>query len=191
MAAYQRPRLRFQPVIPELWVEARGMVKRVNAIAHEYGVQVWSSGGMDHLEAKHRLARRWSPGHGRASARPSSTSATTTRPGRTILRVLEEDVTAMAEDIATNAGKYVTFERLWITTPQAWEFHAEGKSQGIDPDGLPEVQAEAVPIAGRPAIIRAAIEAHINVPLYERVRDHGLAERRRLMERTHGWGSAR
>jgi hypothetical protein len=182
-AGYERPLLRFQPIVPELWVEARGMVDRVDAIAHEYGVRVWSSGGMDHLEAKHRLALSVVDRAREGRCTVVLHIGDHDKAGRTVFRVLAEDVAAMAEDTEANAGGYVAFHRLWITEPQAWELHDLGKSQGLDADGLPEVQAEAVPIADRPAMIRAAILARINVPLYERVRDRGLAERGRIIER--------
>ena len=122
-------------------------------------MQVWSSGGMDHLEAKHRLAEQVAARAERGRHTVVLHIGDHDKAGRTIFRVLEEDVRAMAEDIVLNAGDWVAFVRLWITEKQAWTLHRAGKSQGLDGDGLPEVQAEAIPIADRPAIIRGAIEA--------------------------------
>jgi hypothetical protein len=159
---YQRVRLEGQSVIPELWVEARGMVTRCTTIAHEYGVEVHSSGGDSHLGAKYRLARRVD---GRAQQGQTTVVfhvGDHDKKGRDIFQVTEDDVRQMVIDLG-GFGDTVRFERLAVTTDQAWQLHEQGKSQGVDRYGLPEVQAEAIPPHERTQMIRAAIEGVLDL----------------------------
>jgi len=42
-----------QPTYTELWVEASGMVPQAAAVAHDYGITVYSAGGFNGLTDKH------------------------------------------------------------------------------------------------------------------------------------------
>lgn len=159
---YQRVRLEGQLVIPELWVEARGMVTRCTTIAHEYGVEVHSSGGDSHLGAKYRLARRAHQRAGQGQATVVFHIGDHDKKGRDIFQVTEEDVRQMVLDLGA-PGDAVRFERLAVTTEQAWQLHEQGKSQGIDTSGMPDVQAEAIPPHDRTRMIRDALEGVLDM----------------------------
>jgi len=47
-----------QPTYTELWVEASGMVPQAAAVAHDYGITVYSAGGFNGLTDKHETAQR-------------------------------------------------------------------------------------------------------------------------------------
>jgi hypothetical protein len=75
------------------------MTARVRAIAHEYGVSVYSSGGSDHLRPKYDLARRVVRRIGQGRGTAVLHVGDHDDKGVEIFEVLRDDVTAMARDL--------------------------------------------------------------------------------------------
>jgi hypothetical protein len=190
--AYEPVLLDGQPVVIELWCEARGMTSRVRAIAHEYGVSVYSSGGSDHLNPKRDLALRVLD---RISGEPRRSTTVLhigdhDDKGVEIFEVLRDDVTAMVRDLLWHRAPYrdvqretaalmpwLRFVRLAVTAEQAEALAAQGKHQGRDKSGRWKVQAEATAPHDRAGLIRGAIESLLDMDVFEQTRVTGRAHR--------------
>lgn len=96
----------------EVWVEAAGMVPQVASMAHGYGVDVYSCGGFDSLDAKweaaNRLARRESAVVLHVGDLDPS--------GVAMFDAVREDVSALADD--AGFGACIHFERVAVTPKQ-------------------------------------------------------------------------
>ncbi|MEE8408304.1 MAG: tyrosine-type recombinase/integrase [Myxococcota bacterium] len=83
-------------MVPEVWVEAAGMVPQATRVAHELGVPVYSSGGFDSLTTKREAAQRILERH-----RPTVVLhiGDYDPSGLSIFDSAAEDITAMVRDL--------------------------------------------------------------------------------------------
>lgn len=179
--AYERERAQDQAVAVELWVEAAGMVPQAERVAHNYGADVYSSGGFDSLTVKHDAAQRmadrdvptvvlhvgdWDPS------------------GCSIVDALAEDVAAF---VAGYGGPAPEFRRLAVTPEQVVRYDLETapqKSGDNRGERMAEtVQAEALPPDVLAAEMRVALESVVDLDVLAEVRRVGDLERGALLAR--------
>ena len=136
-----------QPVYLEVHAEAAGLIGRLERVAHEYGVPVYSGGGYDGIKAKRLLAQR-------AAHREVPT---------VVLRVTDYDdhglviSSSSMEDSQAWAEQHYGAEQDWLTVDRI----ALTEQQAIDHDLLDQfgkAEADGLPVPVQDAILREAIE---------------------------------
>ncbi len=132
----------------EVWCEAAGMAGQLAAVAHEYGVPVYSGGGFNSLTEKWEAAQRMDArGHVTIVLHVGDYD----RAGRDIFTAVSEDVRAFLADAAPPI-----FERVAVTPEQIERFELPPA-----PDSG-AVQAEAFSPDQLAAEVREAIIARID-----------------------------
>lgn len=180
---YRRERLADQPVIPEVWVEAAGMVPQAARVAHHYGVGVYSSGGFDSLTTKYDAALcildRDVPTvvlH-MGDHDPS---------GLSVFDSAAADVVAMLEHMDPQNEPWVEFNRIVVTEDQIERYQLpEAPAKATDKRGNwtgGTVQAEALPPDVLAAELRAAIEAVLDADVLAETIATEEIERAELVE---------
>ena len=169
-----------QPRRIMLWSEAAGMVPQLEKVADEFSVQVCSSGGFDSVTAKHT--------RGRALADEGPLE---------VLHLGDHDPSgahmflSLEEDIEAFAGHYggeVTFARLAVT-PEQIETYKLPTAPPKETDTRSFVgsttQCEALDPRVLAGIVKAAIEARLDMRIYQRIlvreKKHRSQATRRLM----------
>lgn len=178
---YRRPLTEGQPRAVEVWVEAAGMLPMVAAVTSEYGVAVYCSGGFESVGAKHDAAQR-------IAARPVPTTVLSVGDydpsGLSIVDAAAEDVAAFAGELG---GRPPTVRRLAVTPEQVLEYGLQTAPQKrTDRRGahMPEtVQAEALSPDQLTGLVRAGVEAAVDLRALERSRNRSEHERQQLMNK--------
>jgi hypothetical protein len=196
VASYRRDPFAGQPDVLEVWCEAAAMVERLAAVVGPLGVSVVSSSGQHHVGPIHGLAER-ALAVEREGRRLVVLHVGDLDPtGVDIPRVLREDVRAfgprrfVAEPLAATQAQAVELGLPTSVTPVK---PRPGKRRtdprmarwvaerlGAGPDGTEAVQAEAVPPGAMEALLREAVERHLDRNLVERVRAEEEAEHAEL-----------
>lgn len=139
-----------QPTFVELWCEAGDLMARLERVAGELSVPVYSGGGFDGLKAKRhtadRILRRWRERRQRTVVLEVSDLDLH---GLSMVRARDEDIAAWVGD---DAAGLVTFERIALTEAQARDHDL------LDADGKAEVDGLPVPVMD--GIVRDAIDRH-------------------------------
>jgi hypothetical protein len=176
---YRRSLDEGQPLAVELWVEAAGMLPQVSRVSSEYGVTCYASGGFESLGAKHdaaiRIARRTVP--------TTVLSIGDLDPsGLSIVDAATEDVVTFTEQLG---GTPPTVTRLAVTEEQVAQFRLETAPQkATDRRGEHmslTVQLEAMQPDDVKGIVRAGLEAVVDLDALARVRERSDREREQLL----------
>lgn len=172
-----------QPYHTELWVEASGMVPQAAAVAHRYGIDVYSAGGFNGLTDKYQTAERL-VGVGKpvivlhvGDYDPS---------GCAIIDSLAEDVLAFVDGLDPDHAA-IRFERVAVTPEQVERFGLPTAPQKLN-DRRGEhmddtVQAEALPPNTLATEIEAAILREYDLEAQQRLRERSAGARLRLLQR--------
>ncbi len=180
--SYRRERLADQDVVPEVWVEAAGMVPQATRVAHELGVPVYSSGGFDSLTTKREAAQRILERH-----RPTVVLhiGDYDPSGLSIFDSAAEDITAMVRDLDPGDDGQVTFRRVAVTEDQIAKYRLPtAPAKATDNRGNwtgGTVQVEALPPDILATVIRLAIESVIDRDVLEQTIAAEEAERCELV----------
>jgi hypothetical protein len=123
---------------------------RLDRVAGELSVPVYSGGGFDGLKAKRHTAGRilWRLRERRQRTVVLEVSDLD-RHGLSMVTARDEDITAWVGD---DAAGLVTFERIAVTVDQARD------ADVLDADG--KAEADALPVPVMDAIVREAIDRH-------------------------------
>jgi hypothetical protein len=157
-------RQRYQPVHVEVLCEAEDLMPRLNRVAEEYGVVVYSSAGFDGLKGKRAIADR-----ARARDVPTVVLHVGDRDdhGDNIFAAAADDAVAWARN-----GNMLRFERLALTVEQAEDHRL------LDADGKAEVDGLPVPVMDR--LLIDAIETLQDPSCREQLDDEEKNERKRV-----------
>jgi hypothetical protein len=161
---YRRDRLGGQPVVPEVWVEAAGMVPQVTRVVQDFGVAVYSSSGFDSLTAKYQAARRVMD---RSVPTLVLHVGDHDPSGLSVFDSAAEDVVAMVCDLlACRDTDAVEFRRVAVTPEQIATYDlstAPPKATDRRGDWTGDtVQAEALDPATLADIVRQAVESALD-----------------------------
>jgi hypothetical protein len=149
-----------QPVYCELWVEASGMVPQAAAVAHDYGISVYSAGGFNGLTDKYETAQRLAR---EMRDRPVVVLhvGDYDPSGCAIIDSLAQDIKAFT-DVLEPSGE-LEFRRIVVTPEQIDRFELPTAPQKVTDRRGEEmdetVQAEALPPDVLADEIREACEA--------------------------------
>jgi hypothetical protein len=169
-----------QPYYVELWIEATGMVPQATAVAHRYGVPVYSAGGFNGLTDKYQTARRLA-----GQSRPAVIlhAGDYDPSGCAIIDSLAEDITAFAADLDPAAE--LEFRRVAVTPSQIRRYQLPTAPQKrTDQRGehmADTVQAEALPPDVLAAELAAAIEQVTDPAAITAARQLGDSERVQIL----------
>ena len=167
-----------QPVYCELWVEASGMVPQAAAVAHDYGINVYSAGGFNGLTDKYETAQRLAR---EMQDRPVVVLhvGDYDPSGCAIIDSLAQDIEAFTSELAP-AGE-LEFRRIVVTPDQIDRFGLPTAPQKITDrrgEDMPDtVQAEALPPDILAAEIREACEGVYDHDVAADVAERGEAAR--------------
>ena len=170
----RNPRIAYSPqsgqeVFLEVLVEAAGLMGRVERIAGDRGVPVYSGGGFAGLKAKREMAER-------ASVRPVPTIVLQISDydphGFRITTSHELDSIAWSENEYDCEPDWLTFERIALTESQAADHDL------LDDDG--KAEAEGLPVQVMDGILTDAIGRYQDPDIAEANRERGNAERVRV-----------
>ncbi|HEY8767919.1 MAG TPA: hypothetical protein VIP09_11760 [Dehalococcoidia bacterium] len=168
----------------EVLVEATGMVPQVARVARDYGVPVFSCGGFDSVTAKHDSALRVRDRARRGRRTVVLHIGDCDPSGCSIIDSAADDIVHFCVDY--RVPDYVRFARIAVTPEQIALYQLEAAPQKTtDRRGeymSQTVQAEALDPPILAAIVRAAIEAEIDLDTLEQSRRDGVAERQQLLD---------
>lgn len=178
---YARPLTDGQPRAVEVWIEAQGMLPMVAEVTQQYGVIVYCSGGFESVAAKHDAAARI------AYREVPSTVLSVgdyDPSGLSILDAAAEDVAAFVEEMG---GTPPTVRRLAVTQEQITEYGLETAPQKRS-DRRGEhmhdtVQAEALSPTQLTDLVRAGVEAAVDLRALARVQAKSERERAQLVRK--------
>jgi len=170
---YRRELLAGQPVNVELWCEATGMVPQLEAVAHPWGVPVYSSGGFDSTTVKREVSLR-------AAA-----------DGRDLVLLHVGDYDKWGEDVFTSFredveawalhdGAVVRFVRVAVTPEQIARYNLPTDPR---PGKTGNVQAEALDPAVLAELVGEALASVLDLDVLNEVRAASEAERVALVRR--------
>lgn len=180
--SYKRDRAAGQPEVLEVWVEAAGMVPQIARLAKPYGITVYSAGGFDSTTGKHSAAQR------------ALNRAVPTR----ILHIGDHDPSgcAIVDSAADDLGYFVadygrpgilTFDRIVVTPEQIARFElptAPQKAKDKRGEAMAEtVQAEALPPDVLASEVQRALEAAVDLDVWQSILDAEEAEREEVAAR--------
>ena len=169
-----------QPYHVELWIEATGMVPQAAAVAHRYGVAVYSAGGFNGLTDKYETAQRLA-----GQSRPAVIlhAGDYDPSGCAIIDSLAEDITAFVTEL--DPGARLDFRRAAVTPAQITRYRLPTAPQKrTDQRGehmAVTVQAEALPPDVLAAELATAIEAVTDPAAITAARRLGNAERAQIL----------
>ncbi|MDQ7910239.1 hypothetical protein RB614_37675 [Phytohabitans sp. ZYX-F-186] len=189
--AYKHEPTDGQRITVELWVEAAGMVPMVARIAHQYGVNVYSSGGFDSVTAKYEAARRMA---NRDTPTAVLHIGDHDPSGLSILDSVAEDVTAFFRDI--EPGDIApTFVRVAVTPEQTERYALETAPQKTtDRRGeamADTVQAEALSPDELERELRDALETWVDMEALTAAKAKTQAERAEILATLDELGAGR
>lgn len=165
---YRMNALYVQKVHLEVWCEAAGMIHQLNRVAERYSVRVYSSSGFDSTTARKELADRICYEGKRAvilhlgDFDPS---------GKSIFDALAEDVAAFVAADRPHGMVSASFKRVALTDSQVTQYglptappkSTDSRSARWAGDTC---QLEALPPDQIAELLRVAIEAELDMPLY-------------------------
>jgi hypothetical protein len=171
---FREARLDGQAIVPEVWVEAAGMLPLVERVAHPFGVSAFPSGGFDSLTAKYETAQRIA---GRERPTLVLHVGDFDSHGLAIFDSLTEDVAAFIRDL----GGEVEFRRAIVTEEQIENYglsesppelsrRTEQPKQTVGGWVGGTYQAEALHPADRVAEIKRAIRDLLDLGKLEAVK---------------------
>jgi hypothetical protein len=168
-----------QAALLMLWCEAGGMVPQLAAVADDYIVPVFSSGGFDSLTAKYDFAEKIAEG-----GRPVTVLHIGDHDpsGGHLYLALKEDIEAFVNEL----GGEVEFTRLAVTPEQVKRLRlptAPPKKSDKRAFRGQTCQAEAIAPNELARIVRDAIEARTDKRILDRVLKHEKRERNALLKR--------
>jgi len=142
-----------QDLHAELWVEASGMMPQASAVAHQFGIDVYSAGGFNSLTDKHGTARRLADaGKDCVVLHVGDYDPS----GLAIIDSLAADVSAFYDGLGSRDA--LEFRRVAVTPEQIEAYSlptAPQKATDVRGEHMAEtVQAEALP----PDILAGIIE---------------------------------
>ena len=171
-----------QPTYTELWVEASGMVPQAAAVAHDYGITVYSAGGFNGLTDKYETAQRLA--HEMANRPVVVLHVGDYDPsGCAIIDSLAQDIEAFTSEL--EPGGDLEFRRIVVTPdqiaayglPTAPQKHTDNRGEHMDET----VQAEALPPDILAQEIRDACELVYDQDVARETAERGDAARRRII----------
>ncbi len=180
---YNRDRQEGQEQRLMVFCEAGGMVPQLVRVCRPYSIPVQSAGGFDSTTAKHSLAKQLAKDGDTLILHIGDHDPS----GVHIFSSLAEDVTSFASVL----GGRVEFHRHAVTPQQVLALGldpAPAKAtdrrsfDGIGGDPNATVQAEAIPPDILARDLKAAIEEHMDVDIYEELLEAEEEERDRLVE---------
>jgi hypothetical protein len=159
-----------------LWCEANGMRPQLQRIARPYGIRVASSGGFDSTTTKHAIAKA-------LAVTPTTVLhiGDYDPSGVHMFGNLDEDVTAFVK----HYGGDVEFNRIAVLPEHIEEYNLptsppkDGDKRSFDDNRT--VQAEAFDPATLAAIVRTAVEKHVDIAAVERMKELEQAYRLELI----------
>lgn len=181
--AYNRDRQEGQEQRLMVFCEAGGMVPQLVRVCRPYSIPVQSAGGFDSSTAKHALAQQLAKDGSTLILHIGDHDPS----GVHIFSSLAEDVTAFASVL----GGDVEFRRHAVTPEQVLTLGLEPAPakatdnrsfEGIGGDPNATVQAEAIPPDILARDLKAAIEEHMEMGIYEDLIEAEEEERDRLVE---------
>lgn len=142
MSAARLKRQTGQPSYLAIWCEADDLRPRIQRIAWEYGVEVWSGGGSDGIKIKRMIA-------GEAANRDVPTIVghigDYDHAGEAIFAALTEDATAWFQSESSYwSPADLTFERLALTEDQALRFGLLDEKGKAEADGIPVQELDQI-----------------------------------------------
>ena len=168
---YRLPRQAGQPRFFEVWCEAAGMAPQLARVSHNYGVPVFSGGGMSSLTARRDLVER-------IVTRQCPTTilyiGDHDSHGDDIFTVLREDVGAFVAEDGPDSS--VEFVQVAVTLEQV-------RRHGLaaSPDDEHKVQAEALPPDVLADTLRDAIVSRMDTEVFEAVLASEERQRAKLL----------
>ncbi len=161
-----------QPYSVEVWCEAAGMVQRVAATAHRFGVPVLSGGGFDSVSRKYEAAQRILV---EQKSRPVVVLhlGDLDDHGRFIYEAVAEDV---GQFVVDEGGERPEIRRLAVTPEQVQRF-------GLPCDEEGRTQAEALPAAALDALLVEALDELTDADVRQAVIRRGERERQEVLDR--------
>jgi hypothetical protein len=176
---YRRPLTEGQPRAVEVWVEAAGMMPMIARVTSDFGVAVYCSGGFESVGAKHDAARRLA---GRDVPTVVLSIGDQDPSGLALVDAAAEDVMAFAAELGAEPP---TVTRLAVTAEQVADYAlptAPQKATDRRGDHMGEtVQAEALSPDQLSAIVRAGLEAVVDLAALDAVRRRSERERDELV----------
>ena len=157
-----------QPRYVEVICEAGGMVPMLARVADDYGVTVRSGGGFDSVTAKHDLAQHY--------ARQDKPVVVLhigdfDPSGEALWTNLKEDVGAFCSSLDTE----FSVKRIAVTPAQREQYNLatappkKTDKRSVFPEGEQTVQAESLPPDLLQSILRAALEAELDLDELKRL----------------------
>ena len=180
--AYRRDRLSGQGLAIELWTEAAGIAPQLAHVAHEYSVEVYSSGGFSSLTAVREIVAR--------ACRQSRTLVLHVGDydpsGEAIFESVAEDATAFFHEDKQLANEQLLFERVALTAEQVERYElptAPAKASDTRSRSWSGAtcQLEALAPDQLARIVEDAIQRHIDLSIYRRQLERERAERAELL----------
>lgn len=181
--AYRRDRQEGQPFRLELWAEASGMLGQLDQVAAEYGVKVFSASGFGSLTANYEIARR-------ALAQTVPTVLLHVGDfdpsGVSIFEAASEDAARFVEADRVLANLEIRPVRVALTAEQV-EIYSLPTAPPKRSDSRAArwkgetCQLEALAPDQLAAIVRGAIEAHLDLDRFGRVLAKEEADRAELL----------
>jgi hypothetical protein len=179
---YRRDRQHGQSHTLELWTEAAGMAPQLSLVAHEYSIEVYSSGGFSSLTAVRAIVDR--------AVRQSSTVLLHVGDfdpsGESIFESVAADAVAFFEQDKILANQELVFERVALTAEQV-AIHGLPTSPAKSSDSRSKswvgetCQLEALAPDQLAGIVESSIAAWIDVDVYVEHLERENADRAELL----------